>query len=114
MTIESAILLGNVAVIDVVFERINAKDRKTKIPVDPTTITLTVTRPDGTVDTYAKAQLTNPEVGRYRLHYTPAAASLGRAYAVKVVAAGPTYSDEFSVSRQYASTQRQTFTVAAA
>jgi len=108
------ILFGETAIIDITFERINAKDRKSKKPIDPTTITLTVTRPDGTVDTYNKGQLTNPEVGRYRLFYTPAAVSRGVPYKVKAVAGATTYTDEFSVSRSYTGVQTQTFLVKAA
>lgn len=106
------IVLGETAVIDFTFARYNAKDRRSKVPIDPTTITVTITRPDGTVDTYAKAQLSNPEVGRYRLHYTPAAASGGAPYRVKAVAGSTAYTDEFSVARTYTGVQRKEFLVA--
>src|SRR5688572_9137502 len=53
------------------------------VPIDPATIVLTVTRPDGTVDTPAP---TNPQTGTYAVDYTPAAAGL---YTVRWVATGP-------------------------
>lgn len=52
---------------------------------DATTVTLTVTRPDGTPDAYTGAQLLHPSIGVYGLDYVPATAGL---YTVRWMATG--------------------------
>jgi hypothetical protein len=52
-------------------------------PINPTTIVLTITRPDGTVDTPTP---TNTQTGTYAVDYTPAEAGL---YSVRWVTTGP-------------------------
>lgn len=39
-------------------------------------VTLTVTKPDGTSDTYTGGQVANPQLGRYQVDYVPAATGL--------------------------------------
>jgi hypothetical protein len=53
------------------------------IPTNPTTITLTVTRPDGTVDILTP---TNTQAGTYAADYVPATAGL---YSVRWLTTGP-------------------------
>lgn len=102
------LLLGEPTVIFGVARRYNAKDRRTEIPLNQTSVSLVVTKPDGTTDTFAIGAFRNPEAGRYELDYTPTQEGIYRAK----ITYGPTaYVDEFGNNRTFTGEAVQTFRV---
>jgi hypothetical protein len=82
---------------DVVTIPATITDQTTGNPLDAGSITLTVTKPDGTTDPFNGGQITHDSTGNYHVDYTPAAA--GR-YTYRWVVTGTgagAYTDVFDV-----------------